>query len=1115
MPTIQEQLELINGKFAQLHAEFARIDGDATALQEEKRNARNRAHAKLKARYDAITQDRENVDMFYRIARENTKTDLPLNAAPARPDIAKLNEIASQVNLYNRTDPFAARIVELAASYFAWLDVEQGKLDKEAEQLLTNDVGRIEGSEGTLAAKRSRIISQCESYLNGPEVSRLVSLFSCIDADYGINDTTFADWNSRKKMRKKMMLYGYKDFHLDAPKRFRPILKKKLGPYYNQNSGNVNCPCGFAITSYEDIFVEYNERNELAMRSGVQALIVNFMRWLPSAELKVSVFDYVRYGSAILGPLAVFSSTSGTQVDQAPNDELSMKSYAKSLCEQYKQIDQTIGSRSVHEYNTAVSEADRMPYRLLIVNRNRDAFSNSAKNDLDYLINNADKFGIFVLRLEKDRDGGSKGTDLEAKYLTNSKDSVRIICDKSGDFYIEDNIRWAPFRWLSLPSSIQGSQVEPIALSSRPKRIGTDYFKRYKRVLPARSKTNRKKISIPFAIDENDNPIECSFENENFAAYLMGAAGSGKSTLLHTIITGLMMNYHPDELELWLMDFKMTEFRKYGETKPPHVKYVLLEKSEDLVFDIVDMLTAELERRQRIFSQNHWDKLSQVPLDEHIPAIFVIIDEFAQMSQILKDTAGSGYGSDYTLKLENLLSKGRALGFKFIFASQTFTSGVGGLTETARKQVQMRFAMKNTADEIKQTLDLASHEVSESLRREISSLAPYRTLFKFRDNDGAVHVGLFDNLYIPEDKLFAIQKKLHSVFVPVSQSALDNEENSYMDKGLLCIDGSIPQSFRSQTSSYVAYERSLDQDDCDEDDVFIYPGIPCSFNVAKPFILYPGASQNILLVGGKKDEAASVILSIIQSWRRGKKPVLVCSHERAPIWRRYKDGAFARYPSAITIEEICNQTRSITESIARGKAEDKLVVLLGLDRIFGDLELAAEFADADFGVAPERPTPSETVTFEQIQECVDPQERNRLIEIFNREAEEFNSEVDVSQANDMMGAAYDARDDIKRLIKIGPSKGIHFLVVFDLPGDCISSKLSSTLFRHRLLFGMSKSDSIDILGNKNANSLEEGRFLYSDGHVESTLRPHLHPGVPLHGFELQRDGSVVRKEDRQ
>lgn len=78
----------------------------------------------------------------------------------------------------------------------------------------------------------------------------------------------------------------------------------------------------------------------------------------------------------------------------------------------------------------------------------------------------------------------------------------------------------------------------------------------------------------------------------------MGAAGSGKSTLLHTIISGLIMNYHPDEVELWLMDFKMLEFKRYVDHRPPHVKYILLEKSEDLVFDIIDHLTDLLDKRQ-------------------------------------------------------------------------------------------------------------------------------------------------------------------------------------------------------------------------------------------------------------------------------------------------------------------------------------------------------------------------------------------------------------------------------------------------------------------------------------------------------------------------------------
>lgn len=1112
MATIQEQLELTNKEFEHLHNEFALIDSAMSSIRAERENANDRVRRKFKTRYDSIVELRENVDMFYRIALENTKATLPVSASPLKPDIAKLNDLASRVDSYSRNDSYAASIVKLVASYFAWLDIEEDKINREVDKMLSIELSRLEGDEGALSGKRARIIEHCNAYLNGPEVARLVMLFSQIDKDYGIEPATFTGWGSGQKKRRKMMLYGYKDYYLDAPKTFRPLLKQKFGQYYDQDSGNVKCPCGFTLTTYENIIVEYNEKNEEEARRGIQALVVNFLRHLPSSELKVSLFDYVRYGSAILGPLSVFASTPGTQVDQTPNDEASLKSAASSLCEQYKRIDRITGSRSVYEYNASVASSNRIPLRLLIINRKNDAFSNSQKTDLDYLLYNADKFGIFVVRLEKSTSGGSKGTDREEQYLSASKNIVHVICDRIGNFFVEDNVSWMPFRWLIMPNSVQDSHIEAIAVASRPQRLGTEYFNRYKPTLPKRSRRERKRISIPFAINENDSPIECSFENENFAAYLMGAAGSGKSTLLHTIITGLMMNYHPDEVELWLIDFKMTEFKQYGETKPPHVKYVLLEKSEDLVYDIVDRLTAELDRRQRLFSQNHWDKLSQVPLDRHIPALFVIIDEFAQMSQILKDTAGSGHGSDYTLKLENLLSKGRALGFKFIFASQTFTSGVSGLTETARKQIQMRFAMKNTVDEIKQTLALASHEVTETLSREMASLAPYRTLYKYRDEDGAVRVGLFDNLYISEDRLTAIQKKLRTSFNPVGQDLLDSSDNSFLDKRPVCIDGSMPQSFRSQTSVYAAYERAIDYADCDEDDVFIYPGVPCSFDVAKPFVLSEGASQNILLVGGKRNESMSVVVSILQSWKRSKKPITICAHKKDSIWRRYKTEVFSGFESFSTIDDVCQFTSDIKTSIVRNCSEERLVVFLGLERLFDDLALQTEFAgisdEADLSPRAKK----ETVTFEQIVACADPEERKRLIAIYNGEAEDYNAGSGGSSVGVDASPLYDARDDIKLLLKVGSSRGVHYLVVFGQPGDCISMKLPSNAFKHRILFGMSKSDSIDILGSGDANDLEEGRFLYSDGHKKTTMRPHLHARIPLHGYELDRDGTVVRRD---
>ena len=100
---------------------------------------------------------------------------------------------------------------------------------------------------------------------------------------------------------------------------------------------------------------------------------------------------------------------------------------------------------------------------------------------------------------------------------------------------------------------------------------------------------------------------------------IIGHTGSGKSTLLHTLITGIIRNYHPDDVELWLADFKMSEFAQYIDPLPPHVKYILLDESKELVFDLIDRLTDKMMERQRFFMK-HRDlkKVENVPSDTFI-----------------------------------------------------------------------------------------------------------------------------------------------------------------------------------------------------------------------------------------------------------------------------------------------------------------------------------------------------------------------------------------------------------------------------------------------------------------------------------------------------------------
>jgi hypothetical protein len=92
--------------------------------------------------------------------------------------------------------------------------------------------------------------------------------------------------------------------------------------------------------------------------------------------------------------------------------------------------------------------------------------------------------------------------------------------------------------------------------------------------------------------------------------------------LLHTIITGLLRQYHPDDVELWLADFKMGEFSQYINPMPPHIKYILLDESAELVYDFVELLTKELLRRKQYFSLHpELKKLEAVRIVERIVPI--------------------------------------------------------------------------------------------------------------------------------------------------------------------------------------------------------------------------------------------------------------------------------------------------------------------------------------------------------------------------------------------------------------------------------------------------------------------------------------------------------------
>lgn len=1111
--TIEEQLKVLNGEFQKLHGKFMSFDTQLKGIDSKYESLRSSIQLKYQAEKQKQIDLKEEILKYYRIAKDNSYKDIDPNVPAKVPNIGTLNNLIERINTLNRNDNVAGQIIDLASGYLSFAENELKKVASQENSELSSLEGQKSNEIAQINNSKKQVLADCKNYLRSETMLALVQLFEMIHRDYEITPSYFSNWKIATQ-RKRMMLFGYQQFAIDAPRILLADLKQRFGNHFDESTKMVNCPCGYTTDSHEIINVEYIEQNERELSQGIQALILNILRYFRPVDYKITLLDYIHYNSEVLGPLYALASGKNSIVDEIAYDEKALEQQVSILASFYRKIESVLGASTVHEYNRNPKNTKKIPLRLLIINRAEQSFR-SDKPEMAYLLNNAAKFGLTIINMTRSSDGGSKGKTKEKNYTSVSDNVVQIISDSNGKFYIKKDDKWLSYKWMTSLSSVPSEFISNVLKTTTPVEIGTKYFKRYKMSVPTKSTgTKRKPISIPFAIDENDNVINCDFENETFAAYIMGAAGSGKSTLLHTIISGLLMNYHPDEVELWLLDFKMLEFKRYVNNRPPHVKYLLLEKSEDLVFDILNQLTSILAEREYLFSQKGWSKLTDVPASENIPAIFVIIDEFAQMSQILKETKGNGYGSDYTIILENLLAKGRALGMKFIFASQTYTTGISGLTETACKQIQMRFALKNTPDEIKQTLTISSNEITSEISQWISSLPAYEALFKWRDSNNRVKIGKFRNMYTEDGEVETLIKAINNEIKPLPKGSV-TDNKSYVDKKAVLIDGGQPKTFKSQIQAYKDYENEIDKDEIDENDTLIYAGVPCSFNLARPFLLCNGMSENILIAGGDRENKISILLSIMNSYSRTGNPIEIWAHERSTAYKKYKNTVLSKRKQITDLEDICMQISEIKAKVQSREFNGKLIAILGYDLISNDLEILGE--DADMMPKPkarkkvDKSLPDMSEILERVKQCSDPEEKKRIIAEYNQQkdiAERGNSEDEYEETS---VGIYDARSDMEWLIKRASNYGVHFVFCFEQAKDFLSLRMDEKSFQHKLLFSMAKDESVSIMNNRKANELEGGTCVYSDGKEMFTLRPHLYRGVPCNGWMVDDDGKIIQR----
>lgn len=176
-------------------------------------------------------------------------------------------------------------------------------------------------------------------------------------------------------------------------------------------------------------------------------------------------------------------------------------------------------------------------------------------------------------------------------------------------------------------------------------------------------------------------------------ALVVGQTGSGKSNLLHVLITALALKYPPDELELYLVDFKQgVEFKLYAEAALPHARVIAIQSEREFGLSVLRGLLAEMDKRGDQFRTAgvpglaDWRKRT----GEKLPRILLLVDEFRVFF-----TADDSIATEATMIIDRLVSQGRAFGIHVVLASQTL-AGSYALPRSITDQMAVRIVLQCT-----------------------------------------------------------------------------------------------------------------------------------------------------------------------------------------------------------------------------------------------------------------------------------------------------------------------------------------------------------------------------------------------------------------------------------
>lgn len=750
--------------------------------------------------------------------------------------------------------------------------------------------------------------------------------------------------------------------------------------------------------SGQNFVINYSNKSANKAEARLNQLVVDMLLSLPSRSINIHFVDLTFSAQASFLTRNLDEKIYGKLISSS-NDWNHLKD---SLREKMAKALEEYGD--VAKYNDSKNRVV-VPYDVVVINDYQKCVNEMS--DLDALFENGHKGGIYFILMnnldfKSDRDIDSLMAlkdfyqVLEAENFGNYSKDAFIRCTPILDTPI---LAKACFNYIN-----EGAELPQVAV------VSVDYDK----ILSKGFETIDKAMVIPVGSSENGELVDFTIDTvSHIHCFIIGQSGTGKSVFLHDVIIGAMAKYSPDELELYLMDFKIggVEFNRYRNEK--HVKALLVDNSDiQITLEILRDISNKMRERGkqlRASGVSNIVEYNQVNPTKKMPRIVFIADECHVMFPTMNSKDTKLY-REISEILQKIAKEGRSQGVHLVLATQTIA------------QAEISSEILNNISDF-YLLKCSPSDSERLVRGSVDTTSGLKTgQVLHHDID---HDVVFKSTYLPTSQTLEIIKKIND-----KTKASKNEQFYFVGSQIFEIDDEV-KNLLIEKGDAISFGRSIDT----KMEPVVIP-------------LRNEYADNVMLFGINDEEQVSrTTMASIKSLRISNKNIKIkvincLSAEQRNTTKMLNDWENKGEIELLNPQNCGGELVNIANSIMERTAEPTVLYILGQER-FRELRM-------DMEIAFTKPTVA---------------------------ADDFGFDSSMFTAGDSGSMNFNSyQKAIEYILKNGAEVGVHVILQIDKPkqllfSDYMSAKDFFNMFHHLIML-KSDENAVNSLGMSDDLKLE-------------------------------------------